>query len=878
MATHRIYKEQIEDVFVLKSVYNLDMANKANIDGSNTIGGVWQVDNIFSNRFTGAKGVFNALSGNIIEWGNADLVTHRFLANSIDSVKIKVGNAEYKFWNEANFDPDDKANTSGNNATGNLASTIANSHTHSNKTVIDSITAQDLISWDDAVALMHSHLNKTVLDGITATKVTNWDNASANNHTHPNKAILDAITAAFTTADDNLLNALGGLQFESDQVNAVLRIKDGNNNVLTSISLAYLNNEGTQFVYNATNNTLDLLNDAGQILSSIPVSSFVTNLVKSANWNGSTPFRLDFKDNAGTILFSIDYAVVNIQGLQAALNLKQNNLTPGSNVQIVNNVISATDTTYTFTVGTGLGILKAGQNVEYSIAQPTMDKINNGQTAYTWGNHASAGYATRNWVNSQGFAVNPTLQTVSNNGNSTTNHLVLKGGATINGEVFYNDGTQPLGIYTAASSQGDLYIGKHSNNTWIGTIGNINYTGDLVWENAIRAKSFRVANILTSDARHYYLSPNANVYGDFTIFSTNSADTNIRYDFTIDNNGNVGIGRLNPTSKLHVQGRITAEGEGHSGQWNSVFNDALMSRGNGFVSNIDSNNILNRSEIYAVETANGTGNINFPINSDYGVFSRQQSRTFTTDWYYSNGGEAWFRTWYAASGSSTTPWRKVIDGQNITSYLANYYTQSQSLSLFVGLNGVQTISDTKTFTHSPVVPNATLNNHAVNLGQLNAVASAIPTVNNGSFVVQGVGALTGSGTTSANASANTTATLDLTAQTKADIQAGQNAGQLINGIDTWFKRIDMSGGGSVDPKGTMITVVHTANTPTAGITILDHDFDGAKLIIRAFPSVQVDCDINYSTDDGTSHSAVSLEEITEYYWDGGLGTWTLGNS
>lgn len=50
--------------------------------------------------------------------------------------------------------------------------------------------------------------------------------------------------------------------------------------------------------------------------------------------------------------------------------------------------------------------------------------------------------------------------------------------------------------------------------------------------------------------------------------------------------------------------------------------------------------------------------------------------------------------------------------------LSQVYTQSQALSLFVGLNGVQTIADTKTFTSSPIVPNGTLSGHTVNLGQV----------------------------------------------------------------------------------------------------------------------------------------------------------------
>src|SRR5690606_3996289 len=50
-----------------------------------------------------------------------------------------------------------------------------------------------------------------------------------------------------------------------------------------------------------------------------------------------------------------------------------------------------------------------------------------------------------------------------------------------------------------------------------------------------------------------------------------------------------------------------------------------------------------------------------------------------------------------------------IKSSSLNTQLANY----------VPINGVTTINNTKTFTSSPVVPNATLNSHAVNLGQLN---------------------------------------------------------------------------------------------------------------------------------------------------------------
>lgn len=61
-------------------------------------------------------------------------------------------------------------------------------------------------------------------------------------------------------------------------------------------------------------------------------------------------------------------------------------------------------------------------------------------------------------------------------------------------------------------------------------------------------------------------------------------------------------------------------------------------------------------------------------------------------------------------------WKEVWTTKNFSK--DNYYTKNESLELFVGLNNTQTIGGTKTFSLSPVVPNATLNSHAINKGQV----------------------------------------------------------------------------------------------------------------------------------------------------------------
>ena len=71
----------------------------------------------------------------------------------------------------------------------------SDSHTHSNKTVLDGITSTKVSNWDGAATNSHTHSNKTVLDGITSTKVSHWDSAYSDSHNHSNKTVLDGITS-----------------------------------------------------------------------------------------------------------------------------------------------------------------------------------------------------------------------------------------------------------------------------------------------------------------------------------------------------------------------------------------------------------------------------------------------------------------------------------------------------------------------------------------------------------------------------------------------------------------------------------------------------------------------------------------------------------
>lgn len=74
-------------------------------------------------------------------------------------------------------------------------------HSHENKTVLDTITEQNVTDWKDASEKAHSHENKEVIDKITQDNLDNWSDASTKAHEHTNKETLDKLNMS---ADGNL--------------------------------------------------------------------------------------------------------------------------------------------------------------------------------------------------------------------------------------------------------------------------------------------------------------------------------------------------------------------------------------------------------------------------------------------------------------------------------------------------------------------------------------------------------------------------------------------------------------------------------------------------------------------------------------------------
>lgn len=86
---------------------------------------------------------------------------------------------------------------------GRVTTLEGTSHTHSNKTVLDGITAEQVGQWDSAYDDKHTHTNKTVLDGITTQKVEAWDSAEGNA-----KSYADGLVAQFVAVTEDEINAM----------------------------------------------------------------------------------------------------------------------------------------------------------------------------------------------------------------------------------------------------------------------------------------------------------------------------------------------------------------------------------------------------------------------------------------------------------------------------------------------------------------------------------------------------------------------------------------------------------------------------------------------------------------------------------------------
>lgn len=126
--------------------------------------------------------------------GTSHSHSNKTVLDGISATKVSA-------WDAAEQNAKDYADGLNEEMDGRMQAVEGKAHEHSNKALLDTYK-QTEANLADAVSKKHAHENKTVLDGITADKVSGWDAAATGNHAHGNKTVIDGITADKVSAWD----------------------------------------------------------------------------------------------------------------------------------------------------------------------------------------------------------------------------------------------------------------------------------------------------------------------------------------------------------------------------------------------------------------------------------------------------------------------------------------------------------------------------------------------------------------------------------------------------------------------------------------------------------------------------------------------------
>ena len=221
----------------------------------------------------------------------------------------------------------------------------------------------------------------------------------------------DLVWNKITSLENSKLDK--GINHTWSPTNRTLTLFDKDGNQLSQVSLASLDNEGTDLRYNASTLSLELYNADNELLDSIPVSSFIGSVGTQLQLNSN---QLQLKDSQGNVLSSVSFEVSNIQGLQTVLNNKLDKGIYTGTAQDLKNSIdgklnkpttTSTTTSYPFVVGEdGNGNsarLPAGDlgknffNSDLSNTTARTHTMNAGVTVKTLGNpHTLSGLPNKN--------------------------------------------------------------------------------------------------------------------------------------------------------------------------------------------------------------------------------------------------------------------------------------------------------------------------------------------------------------------------------------------------------------------------------------------------------------------------------------------------
>ena len=590
------------------------------------------------------------------------------------------------------------------------------------------ITISDVPSYTDGdgidITNNEIRIKQSVLDEINAnTNKTLSDVTSEGNVT--NTKMKGSEVFSNTMKEDyaqikNVNDSGWGLLPLQSEMKIALTAKDGTT-VLSSIDVSWLASGDLAVSIDDTDpeNPELVFSQGGVEVARIPANTLLSGVVRGGDLSG---YKLQFKDGGNTVLFDIDledlfdnyYTITEADGRFA---LRSRSITGTGSL-------------------TGGGNLTANRTLDLSATTKT--DIAKGVTAHGWGDFRDFGLG-RILTSS-----NPSHKTDLNNyfnlGSSFSNFLNTEDNRP------FDHGTL-ISLPISSSQTTQIAVPVQSINTsrslaFRGSGINSMYPWRYVWddftlpnpatETWVNNQGFLKSNALNN----YYTKTEAD--GFFALKEHTHATLTQGTGITaFSYNGSTArtVGIL-PAVMSDIALGKTAHGWGnHAGGGYFKFDSVL---GNESIDSITTSGFYQQTTSNNASVAN-----NYPNGAIAGMLRHYNYPTYKEQYYSNRTGRTWYRTFY----SSWSDWEEFIHTGNLDSRatefgfikladlsayatetwvnsqgflksnaLNNYYTKTESLNQFVGLSGVQSIADTKTFLASPVVPSPTLDAHAVNKG------------------------------------------------------------------------------------------------------------------------------------------------------------------
>ena len=245
---------------------------------------------------------------------------------------------------------------------------------------------------------------------------------------------------------DGRIENLEGVNYIWSPTNRTLTLFDKEGNQLSQVSLVSLDDEGTSLKYNDITLSLELYNEADELLTSIPVSSFVGSVGTQLQLNSN---QLQLKDSQGNVLSTVNFQIddettENVVATTTVGAINAGETVPaGTNIQeltelLLNKTFYPTFVNPTFGLTNNAGLREVGSVFSVTLTfnfnrGQILGKLDNGIWNPTMLQDYRAGAATSYLLNG-----------VSGTNNSRSFDVTTNLGTnTLNGSVTYGIGVQP---------------------------------------------------------------------------------------------------------------------------------------------------------------------------------------------------------------------------------------------------------------------------------------------------------------------------------------------------------------------------------------------------------------------------------------------------